>query len=81
MIVLDDASRRILSWRLQSKMNGEAFSEAVQDALKAMGLENAPPPGKPRLLSGNGSWLVGEAFREYGEGAGMAHTLSSLYPP
>ena len=47
--VLDDVSRRILSWRLQSKMDGEAFSEVVQDALGATGLEQAPRLRKPRL--------------------------------
>jgi len=79
--VLDDVSRRILSWRLQSQMDGEAFSEVVQDALGATGLEQAPRLRKPRLLSDNGSGLVGKAFRDYVEGVGITPILASPYHP
>lgn len=79
--ILDDVSRRILAWRLQSKMDGAAFSEVVQDALEATGLDHAPPVRKPRLLSDNGSGLVGKAFQGYLEGAGLTHILASPYHP
>lgn len=61
--VLDDFSRRILAWRLQSKMDGAAFSEVVQDALAATGLEEALPIRKPRLLSDNGQVWWARSFR------------------
>jgi len=79
--ILDDVSRRILAWRLQSKMDGAAFSEVVQDALESTGLDRAPPVRKPRLLSDNGSGLVGKAFQGYVEGAGITHILASPYHP
>lgn len=79
--ILDDVSRRILAWRLQSKMDGAAFSEVVQDALEATGLAHAPPLRKPRLLSDNGPGLVGKAFQGYVEGAGIIHILASPYHP
>ena len=79
--VLDDVSRRIIAWRLQTKMNGAAFSEVVQDALEVTGLENAPLISKPRLLSDNGSGLVGKAFQDYLEGVGINHILASPYHP
>jgi len=78
---LDDVSRRILAWRLQSKMNGAAFSEVIQDALESTGLDRAPPVRKPRLLSDNGSGLVGKAFQSYLEAAGLRHILASPYHP
>lgn len=79
--ILDDVSRRILAWRLQSKMDGAAFSEVVQDALDATGLARAPALRKPRLLSDNGSGLVGKAFQGYVEGVGIIHILASPYHP
>lgn len=79
--ILDDVSRRVLAWRLQSKMDGAAFSEVVQDALEATGLEHAPPVRKPRLVSDNGPGLVGRAFRDYTDGAGINHIFASPYHP
>jgi len=79
--VLDDVSRCILAWRLQSKMDGAAFSEVVQDALAATGLEQAPPVRKPRLLSDNGSGLVGKEFQGYIDAVGLTHILASPYHP
>ena len=79
--ILDDVSRRVVAWRLQSKMDGEAFSEVVQDALEATGLDQAPLVKKPRLVSDNGPGLVGAAFREYTEGARIKHIFASPYHP
>jgi putative transposase len=79
--VLDDFSRRILAWRLQSKMDGGAFSEVVQEALAVTGLERTPPIRKPRLLSDNSSALLGKEFQVYVEAAGLTHILASPYHP
>jgi putative transposase len=79
--VLDNVSRRILSWRLQSKMDGAAFSEVVEDALVATGLERAPRVRKPRLLSDNGSGLVGRDFKDYVKALGITHILASPHHP
>ena len=79
--VLDDFSRRILAWRLQLSMDGDAFSEVVQDALEATGLDKAPKIHKPRLLSDNGSALIGHKFQEYLEAVEVKHILASPYHP
>jgi putative transposase len=79
--VLDDFSRRILAWRLQLKMDGAAFSEVVQDALEETGLDKAPKVRMPRLLSDNGSGLVGKDFKGYIDGVGLEHIFASPYHP
>lgn len=79
--VLDDFSRRILAWRLQLSMDTDAFSEVVQDALEATGLDKAPKIHKPRLLSDNGSALIGHKFQEYLEAVEVKHILASPYHP
>ncbi|MHC4629322.1 MAG: DDE-type integrase/transposase/recombinase [Planctomycetota bacterium] len=79
--VLDDFSRRILAWRLQVKMDGAAFSEVVQDALEETGLDKAPKVRMPRLLSDNGSGLVGKDFQGYIEEVGLKHIFASPYHP
>jgi transposase InsO family protein len=79
--VLDDVSRRILAWRLQSKMDGAAFSEVVQDALENTGLDKVPPIRKPRLLSDNASGLVGKEFQGYMDATELIHIFASPYHP
>jgi putative transposase len=79
--VLDDFSRRILASRLQSKMDGGAFSEVVEEALAAAGLEQAPPMRKPRLLSDKSSALLGKEFQVYVQAVGLTHILASPYHP
>lgn len=79
--ILDDFSRRILAWRLQPKMDGSAFSEVVQDALELTGLAQAPRIHKPRLLSDNGSGLVGKEFQNYIDAVELKHILASPYHP
>jgi RNA-directed DNA polymerase len=53
----------------------------VQDALEATGLEHVPRLRKPRLLSDNGSGLVGKAFQGYVQAVGITHILASPYHP
>jgi len=79
--VLDDFSRRILAWRLQVKMDGAAFSEVVQDALEETELDKAPKVRMPRLLSDNGSGLVGKDFQGYIQEVGLKHIFASPYHP
>lgn len=79
--VLDDVSRRILAWLLQTSMDGDAFSEVLQLALENTGLDKLPRVHKPRLLSDNGPGLVGESFQKYLDAVGMTHILASPYHP
>ena len=39
---LDDYSRKILAWRLQSSMDAGAFSDVVELACECVGLDMAP---------------------------------------
>lgn len=79
--VLDDYSRKILAWRLQSTMDAEAFSEVVELACEAVGrdADSSIPP--PRLVTDRGPALISAAFGEYLEAKGIGHILASPYHP
>jgi len=40
--VLDDFSRRILAWKLQSCQNADAFGEVIELACDATGMDDVP---------------------------------------
>lgn len=79
--VLDDYSRRILAWKLQTRMDAAAFSEVVELAWEETGLDAVPPGKRPRLLSDRGSALLSRDFGVYLEAKGMGHILASPYHP
>lgn len=81
--VLDDYSRRIMSWKLQTSMDAEAFSEVVEEACQEAKLEYAPIETKEvvRLVTDRGAALLSKPFGEYLEARGIGHILASPYHP
>jgi len=79
--VLDDFSRRILAWRLQAAMTAADFSEVVEAACEATGVDDASLGKRPRLVTDNGSALISKDFGQYLEAKGLGHILASPYHP
>ena len=55
--VLDDYSRMIVGWRVQTSMSSADIIEVVQDAVEFTGQPTAPVEPGPALLSDNGPGL------------------------
>ena len=79
--VLDDYSRRILAWRVQKDMTADSFSEVVELACEAIGIDLLDPEQRPRLVSDRGSALISSDFETYLEERGIGHVLASPYHP
>jgi len=79
--VLDDFSRRILAWRLQSAMTATDFSEVIEAACEAIGIDEAPMEQRPRLVTDRGPALISADFGRYLETRGIGHILASPYHP
>lgn len=79
--VLDDYSRRILAWRLQADMTAESFSDVVELACEAVGLDAMDVEQRPDLLSDRGPALISGDFETYLEERGIGHILASPYHP
>lgn len=79
--VLDDFSRRILAWRLQSAMAVGDFSDVIEDACESVGLSCMPGKDRPRLVTDHGAALISRDFGHYLEIKGIGHILASPYHP
>ena len=79
--VLDDFSRRILAWLLQSAMTAGDFSDVIEAACESVGINFMPESNRPRLVTDNGAALISKDFGRYLEIKGIGHILASPYHP
>ena len=79
--VLDDYSRRIVAWRLQKDMTADSFSEVVELACEAAGIDKLDIERRPKLVSDRGPALISSDFETYLEERGIGHILASPYHP
>jgi len=79
--VMDDFSRFIIAWRLQTDMASDSFIEVVQDAVDLTGMTDVPWEHRTRLLSDNGPGYISHSFGEYLRLVGIRHILASPFHP
>jgi transposase InsO family protein len=79
--VLDDFSRRILAWLLQSAMAAGDFSDVIEKACESAGIQSIPETDRPRLVTDRGPALLSQDFGRYLEVKGIGHILASPYHP
>lgn len=76
--ILDDYSRKIISWKLQNSMTSDDFSEVIDDACKKSKLTK---DNMPNLVSDRGPALISGDLADYLNGKGIHHILASPYHP
>jgi putative transposase len=79
--VLDDYSRRILSWKLFTSMKAEDVQETLDMAIAETGTDQVIVKHRPRLLSDNGPCYISGELKEYLEEQKMDHTRGAPYHP
>jgi putative transposase len=79
--VMDDYSRFILGWKMQTDMSANSLIEVVQEAVDFTGMTDVPVVDRTRLLSDNGSGYVSRAFNDYLRLVGITHIRSAPFHP
>lgn len=79
--VLDDFSRYIVAWKLCTGMRAEDVTATLDLALRAAGLDEATPAGRPRLLSDNGSSYIAGELATWLEDRKIKHVRGAPYHP
>lgn len=76
--ILDDFSRKIISWKIQNSMTAEDFIEVVDDACLKAGVTRDE---MPNLVSDRGPALISGDLKEYLSEQNIHHILASPYHP
>ena len=79
--VIDDYSRFVLGWKMQTNMAADSLIEVVQQAVDATGMTDVPVVDRTKLLSDNGSGYISRAFNDYLRLAGIDHIRSAPFHP
>jgi putative transposase len=79
--VLDDFSRYIVAWKLCTTMRAEDVTATLDLALRASGLDEATPTGRPPLLSDNRSSYIAGELAERLEDRKIKHVRGAPYHP
>jgi putative transposase len=79
--VMDDYSRFVLAWKLQTDLSTDSLIEVVQLAVAATGMTEVLVEDRTSLLRDNGSGYVSRAFRDYLHLVGIHHILASPFHP
>jgi putative transposase len=79
--VMDDYSRFILGWKMQTDMSANSLIEVVQQAVDATGMTDVPVVDRTKLLSDNGSGYVSRAFNDYLRLVGIGHIRAAPFHP
>ena len=79
--ILDDFSRFIVGWRIQSSMASTHIMEVIQDAIEFSGIPAVPVEPGPALLTDNGPGFLSRALEEFLKIRAMKHIVASPYHP
>jgi putative transposase len=79
--VMDDYSRFILGWKLQTDMAADSLIEVVQQAVDATGMTDVPVTHRIKLLSDNGSGYISRAFNDYLNLISIRHIRAAPFHP
>ena len=79
--VMDDFSRFILAWELESDMAAGSLIDVVQQAVDVTGMTDVPVEDRTVLLSDNGPGYLSRQFGQYLRLVGIRHIVAAPYHP
>ena len=81
VMVMDDFSRFILAWELQTNIAAPSLIDVVQKAVDQTNMTDVPAEDRTTLLSDNGSGYLSRRFNQYLSLVGIKHITAAPYHP